>query len=97
MAVHLHFQEKGILPKLGHQIVVIYDWLSGPPMTEQERVTRALTEMENGKQLGRPTTCVDRESVLRLHSQGLSHRAIATQLGVSHATVGRILRGTKTP
>ena len=21
MAIHLHFQEKGILPKLGHQIV----------------------------------------------------------------------------
>ena len=52
MAIHLHFQEKGILPKLGHQIVAIYDWLSGPPMTEQERVTRVLTEMENVRQLG---------------------------------------------
>ncbi len=54
MAVHIHFQEKGILPKLGHQIVAIYDWLSGPPMTEQERVTRALAEMESDKQLGGP-------------------------------------------
>ena len=52
MAVHIHFQEKGILPKLGHQIVAIYDWLSGPPMTEQERVTRALAESESIRHIG---------------------------------------------
>ena len=54
MAIHLHFQEKGILPKLGHQIVAIYDWLSGPPMTEQSRITRVLAESDTLKQLGGP-------------------------------------------
>ncbi len=53
MAVHLHIQEKGILPKLGHQIVAIYDWLSGPPMSEQERITRGIAESGN-KRLGGP-------------------------------------------
>ena len=54
MAVHLHIQEKGILPKLGHQIVAVYDWLSGPPMTEQERITRVVVESENFKHFGTP-------------------------------------------
>ena len=54
MAVHLHIQEKGILPNLGHQIVAIYDWLSGPPMSEQERITRLLAESETHKHLGDP-------------------------------------------
>ncbi len=54
MAIHIHFQEKGILPKLGHQIVAIYDWLSGPPMTEHERTTRAVEATEAIRQLGGP-------------------------------------------
>ncbi len=54
MAVHIHFQEKGILPKLGHQIVAIYDWLSGPPMTEHERITREVSATEAIRQLGGP-------------------------------------------
>ncbi len=54
MAIHIHFQEKGILPKLGHQIVAIYDWLSGPPMTEHERIGRALAESETLRHLGDP-------------------------------------------
>ncbi|MCH2526264.1 MAG: hypothetical protein MK034_00655 [Dehalococcoidia bacterium] len=36
----------GILPKLGHQIALIYDLLSGPPMTEQQRINRALAESD---------------------------------------------------
>jgi len=47
-----------------------------------ERVKAGLRRArENGKKLGRPC-----------RSQGLSHRAIATQLGISHSTVGQILR-----
>ena len=43
------------------------------------------------------TASVDRMDVSRLHSQGLSQRAIAAQLGISHTTVGGILRtGRKT-
>ncbi len=54
MAVQLHIHGKGILPKLGHQIVAIYDWLSGPPMTEHERIGRALAESESHRHLGDP-------------------------------------------
>ena len=56
MTLQIHFQEKGILPKLGHQIVAIYDWLSGPPMTEHERVTRAVEAAGMGllKRVGGP-------------------------------------------
>ena len=52
MAVHLHIHDKGLLPKIGHQIVVIYDWLSGPPMTEHERIEHALAESESVRQMG---------------------------------------------
>ncbi len=55
MAVHIHFHEKGILPKLGHQIVAIYDWLSGPPMTEHERVTREVAQLDAQRQMGGPS------------------------------------------
>ena len=58
-----------------------------------ERVKAGLRRAkENGKRLGRPKACVDPQEVHLLHSQGLSHRSIAEQLGISHSTVGQILR-----
>ncbi len=58
-----------------------------------ERVKAGLRRAkENGKQLGRPQSDVDRKQVRLLRSQGFSHRAIAAQLGISHSTVGQILR-----
>ncbi|MDA0735100.1 MAG: hypothetical protein O2909_13200 [Chloroflexi bacterium] len=41
-----HSQGKGIIPKLGHQIIHLYDLLSGPAMTEQDRIHRELAESE---------------------------------------------------
>ena len=63
-----------------------------------ERVKAGLRRaVECGKQLGRPAASVDRSELSRLHSEGLSHRAIAAQLGISHTSVGGILRtGRKT-
>ncbi len=58
-----------------------------------ERVKAGLRRAkENGKKLGRPKVSVDREVVYLLRSQGASHRTIAEQLGVSHSTIGQILR-----
>jgi len=58
-----------------------------------ERVKAGLRRaVEAGKQLGRPRASIDGGKVHRLRSQGLSHRAIAAQLGISHSTVGQILR-----
>jgi len=63
-----------------------------------ERVRSGLRRaVERGKQLGRPKTHIDPEEVHRLRSQGLSHRAIARQLGVAHSTVGKILRADLKP
>ena len=65
-----------------------------------ERVKMGLRRAKKeGKQLGRPRACIDSEKLHRLHSEGYSHRAIAALLGLSHATVGRVLRkgsGSKT-
>ncbi len=65
-----------------------------------ERVKMGLRRAKKeGKQLGRPRAYIDSEKLHRLHSEGHSHRAIAAKLGLSHATVGRVLRngnGTKT-
>jgi len=58
-----------------------------------ERVKAGLRRAkENGKKLGRPSAGVDPELVHRMRKQGFSHRAIAAQLGISHSTVGQILR-----
>jgi len=58
-----------------------------------ERVKAGLRRAkENGKKLGRPKASVDTEKIHWLRSEGLSHRAIATRLGISHSTVGQILR-----
>ncbi len=58
-----------------------------------ERVKAGLRRaVENGKKLGRPMASIDSEKLYRLRSEGLSHRAIATRLGISHSTVGQILR-----
>ena len=52
MVVHIHFHERGLLPKLRYQIAAFYDWLSGPPMTEHERITRAVAEAEGLRHMG---------------------------------------------
>ena len=58
-----------------------------------ERVKAGLRRAkENGKKLGRPSVRVDPELVHRMRKQGFSHRAIAAQLGISHSTVGQILK-----
>jgi hypothetical protein len=35
---------EGLLNRIARDIVAVYDWLSGPPMSEQERINRALAE-----------------------------------------------------
>lgn len=64
-----------------------------------ERVKAGLRRArQRGKRLGRPRSRVDREKLSRLRSEGLSQREMADRLGVSHATVGRALRGgSETP
>jgi len=50
-----------------------------------------------GIQLGRPRAYIDLDKLRELHGAGLSHRQIAAELDISHASVGRALRnGTKT-
>lgn len=53
MTTQVNRNEKGVLPKITHQIVSIYDWLSGPAMSEQERVHRELHESEPWRRLSR--------------------------------------------
>ena len=45
--------EKGMFPRLGHQIAHVYDWLAGPGMSDQERMSRILAETEPIRQVSR--------------------------------------------
>ncbi len=65
----------------------------------KERVMLGLKRAQaQGIKLGRPRASIDLEKLRELHGAGLSHRQIAAELGMSHASVGRALRnGTKTP
>ncbi len=58
-----------------------------------ERVKAGLRRAkENGKKLGRPRAAIDPAEIHRLREQGMSFRAIARQLGVSHPTVMSLAR-----
>jgi DNA invertase Pin-like site-specific DNA recombinase len=57
-----------------------------------ERVKAGLDRARSqGKVVGRPKIVVDRAKVLELHQQGLSQWDISQELGVSRASVGRII------
>ncbi|MBS1827749.1 MAG: recombinase family protein [Acidobacteria bacterium] len=59
-----------------------------------ERVKAGLDRARSqGKAIGRPKLVVDRHRVQQLHQQGLSHWDISQKLGISRASVGRILTG----
>jgi len=61
----------------------------------RERIALGLERArEQGKTIGRPLgAVVDTEEIHSLRNQGLSLRAIARQVGISHPTVASILNG----
>ena len=36
--------QEGLLSRIAKDIVAVHDWLSGPPMTEQDRINRTIVE-----------------------------------------------------
>jgi len=42
-----HQNKEQIMHKVAHQIIVIYDWVSGPAMTEQERMSYKLADADH--------------------------------------------------
>jgi DNA invertase Pin-like site-specific DNA recombinase len=61
-----------------------------------ERVKAGLDRARaQGKAVGRPKVVVDRDRVLDLHEQGNSQWDIAQKLGVSRASIGRIIAERK--
>jgi DNA invertase Pin-like site-specific DNA recombinase len=63
----------------------------------RERVTAGIRNARaNGKKLGRPTSRVDLDEILKLKARGLSLRQIAAKLGVGYGTVrDRLLNSHK--
>ena len=60
----------------------------------RERVMMGLQKAKvQGKQIGRPAAQIDPAQVQALRGEGLSYRAIARQLGVSHPTVIAVANG----
>jgi DNA invertase Pin-like site-specific DNA recombinase len=58
-----------------------------------ERVRAGLQNAKRkGKRLGRPPAVVDKARIARLRASGASIRAISAQLGVSRATVHKVIR-----
>ncbi len=64
----------------------------------RERVLLGLNKARKaGKVLGRPKLPVDREKIVKLISDGQSHRAIGRMLGISKDTVRNLLGVAKNP
>jgi DNA invertase Pin-like site-specific DNA recombinase len=73
-------------------------------LAKQERIKRAertragLARVKaSGKALGRPKLMVEAEAAKSLKASGLSGRAIARRMGISEATVRRLLRQKRLP
>ncbi|QQR81586.1 MAG: recombinase family protein [Deltaproteobacteria bacterium] len=59
----------------------------------RERVRSGLRAAKaRGRRLGRPTVSYDKERIIELKRMGLSTRSIAKELGVSNATISRVLQ-----
>ena len=58
------------------------------------RVTDSLPRFSSGKQLGRPRVNVDVREIRQLRSDGMSLRAIASQVGISHTRVAQLLQSS---
>lgn len=64
----------------------------------RERVRGGLRAAQaRGRRLGRPTVAYDPDRILALKRDGLSSRAIAREVGVSNATVSRVLQNPQIP
>jgi DNA invertase Pin-like site-specific DNA recombinase len=60
----------------------------------KDRVKAGLQNAKRkGKRLGRPPATVDKARIARLRATGASLRAIASQIGVSVATIHKVLQG----
>jgi DNA invertase Pin-like site-specific DNA recombinase len=60
----------------------------------QERVRSGIAHARSqGIRLGRPRIVADSDKVATMRAQGLSLRAIGEKLGISHASVVRVLQG----
>ena len=58
------------------------------------RVTDSLPRFSSGKQLGRPRVNIDVREIRQLRSDGMSLRAIASQVGISHTRVAQLLQSS---
>ncbi len=57
-----------------------------------ERVRAGLDRARSqGKHVGRPKLVIDRQKIVDLHVQGLSNWKISQEVGISQASVGRIV------
>lgn len=64
----------------------------------RERVSMGLQKAKaQGKRIGRPTVRIDSDELQALRDEGLSCRAIARQLGVSHPTILAAFNGGRKP
>ncbi len=64
----------------------------------RERVVMGLQRAKaQGRRIGRPAAQLDSEAMQTLRDDGLSYRAIARQLGVSHPTVLAAFNGGRKP
>ena len=44
MSVNIHIPTIGLFSKIAKEVVMVHDWLAGPPMSEHDRVERELAE-----------------------------------------------------
>ncbi len=44
MSMNIHLPAIGLFSKIAKEVVIVHDWLAGPPMSEHDRLERELAE-----------------------------------------------------
>lgn len=49
--MNIHLPAIGLFSKIAKEVVVVHDWLAGPPTSEHDRVERELAESAGWRQV----------------------------------------------
>lgn len=77
-------------------LVAVFGWVAKQERERiSERIKMGLKRAQKRKKLGRPTVRYNQEDIIRLNASGASTRTIAKELGISNATVSRVLQNPR--
>ena len=51
MSMNLHLPAMGLFSKIAKEVMIVHDWLAGPPMSEHDRLGREIAASEGWRRV----------------------------------------------